>query len=475
MHLRMTGNLLLRPADLAGAGEDAALDLMEARKFGGPRLYETHPEARHLRALIRLESGDEVWFTDPRRFGTGGVFEGEALDAYLDARLGIEPLSDDLTAEALLALAGNRTAPLKSFLLSQDGVAGIGNIYADEALHIAGLHPLSPAGSMKPEHAEALRVGIVAALEAGLENSGASMNDYVDARGEKGSMQDAFLVHTREGGDCPRCGGTIERIVVGGRSTYFCPDCQVKLRRRPRRRAAGRAHDRAAHPRGVLGRALERPGGRHRLHRDPRAAGLARRRRRSRRRHRHARDGRHRPAHRHRAGERDPPHRRQRLRPRRGRRRRALARGARARLHDARRAGADRARRGRLRPRRGRPVRTARPGFRVRGLRRGRRRRARSRPRRGGHRDGGGQGAGPRAGHPGGDRLCGDADGPGGDRRRDRGRERFRRRDRAGRDPDRGPHGRGRRDALDRGDPRRHGGPARLDARWRSATRPSCA
>jgi formamidopyrimidine-DNA glycosylase len=241
MHLRMTGNLLLRPADLAGAGEDAALDLMEARKFGGPRLYETHPEARHLRALIRLESGDEVWFTDPRRFGTGGVFEGEALDAYLDARLGIEPLSEDLTAEALLELAGNRTAPLKSFLLSQEGVAGIGNIYADEALHIAGLHPLSPAGSMKPEHAEALRVGIVAALEAGLENSGASMNDYVDARGEKGSMQDAFLVHTREGRDCPRCGGTIERIVVGGRSTYFCPDCQVKLRKRPRRRRRARA------------------------------------------------------------------------------------------------------------------------------------------------------------------------------------------------------------------------------------------
>src|SRR5215211_6684437 len=207
MHLRMTGNLLLRPADLAGGSEVAALDLMEARKFGGPRLYETHPEARHLRALIRLESGDELWFTDPRRFGTGGAFEGAALDAYLDARLGIEPLSEDLTAEALLELAGNRTAPLKSFLLSQEGVAGIGNIYADEALHIAGLHPLSPIGSLKPEHAEALRVGIIAALEAGLANGGASMDDYLDARGEKGAMQDEFLVHTREGRECPRCGG----------------------------------------------------------------------------------------------------------------------------------------------------------------------------------------------------------------------------------------------------------------------------
>jgi formamidopyrimidine-DNA glycosylase len=236
MHLRMTGNLLLRPEALAGEGEAAAIDLMEARKFGGPRLYETHPEARHLRALIRLENGDELWFTDPRRFGHAAVLVGEALDEYLEARLGIEPLSDELTAEALLQIAAGRTAPLKSFLLAQGGVAGIGNIYADEALHIASLHPLSPAGSMKPEHAEALRLGIIAALEAGLANGGASMDDYLDARGERGSMQDEFLVHTREGKACPRCGETINRIVVTGRSTYFCPACQVRLRRRRKRR-----------------------------------------------------------------------------------------------------------------------------------------------------------------------------------------------------------------------------------------------
>jgi formamidopyrimidine-DNA glycosylase len=236
MHLRMTGNLLLRPVSLAEEAEEAALDLMDARRFGGPRLYETHPEARHLRAVIRLASGDELWFTDPRRFGHAAALEGEELDSYLDSRLGIEPLSEELTGEALLRIADGRTAPLKSFLLAQEGVAGIGNIYADEALHIAGLHPLSPAGSMKPEHAEALRSGIVAALENGLELGGSSMNDYLDARGERGSMQDEFLVHTRKGQDCPRCGETIRRIVVGGRSTYFCPSCQVRLRRRPRRR-----------------------------------------------------------------------------------------------------------------------------------------------------------------------------------------------------------------------------------------------
>ena len=238
MHLRMTGNLLLRPAGLAAEGEEAALDLMEARKFGGPRLYESHPEARHLRAVMRLDRGDELWFTDARRFGHGVALRGAELEAYLGARLGIEPLSEELTAEALVQLAAGRKAPLKSFLLMQEGVAGIGNIYADEALHIAALHPLSPAGSMRAEHAEALRGGIVAALEAGLDNGGASMDDYLDARGERGSMQDEFLVHTREGEECPRCGESIRRIVVSGRSTYFCPACQKRLRRRPRRRAA---------------------------------------------------------------------------------------------------------------------------------------------------------------------------------------------------------------------------------------------
>ena len=102
-------------------------------------------------------------------------------------------------------MAAGRTAPLKSFLLDQSGVAGVGNIYADEALFRARLHPLSPAGSMKPEHLEALRDAVVAALEAGIDGGGASIDDYRDGRGEKGTMQDEFLVHTREGEPCPRC------------------------------------------------------------------------------------------------------------------------------------------------------------------------------------------------------------------------------------------------------------------------------
>jgi formamidopyrimidine-DNA glycosylase len=238
LHLRMTGNLLLRPPE---AGE-AVADLMQQGRLGGPRLYESHPELRHLRMRLDLDDGTELLFTDVRRFGTAVLIEGSMdVDSYLAARVGIEPLSDELTAEALCRIAAGRTAPLKSFLLTQTGVTGIGNIYADEALHRAELHPLSPAGSMRPEHCEALVEGIVDALEAGLAHGGSSIDDYRDARGERGSMQDEFLVHTREGEECGRCGGTIQRIVIGGRSTYFCPDCQMRLRRRQRRRKRAKA------------------------------------------------------------------------------------------------------------------------------------------------------------------------------------------------------------------------------------------
>ena len=209
MHLRMTGNLVLVE------GED---------------------EPSHLRARFVLDDGRELWFTDPRRFGEALLLEDEELDAHFAPRLGVEPLSGEFTGELLGEIAAGRRAPLKSFLLDQKGIAGIGNIYADEALFRAHLHPLSPAESMKPEHLEELRDGIVAALEAGLDGGGASIDDYRDGRGAKGRMQDEFLVHTREGEPCPRGDGTVERIVVSGRSTYFCPSCQVKLRRRPRRR-----------------------------------------------------------------------------------------------------------------------------------------------------------------------------------------------------------------------------------------------
>jgi formamidopyrimidine-DNA glycosylase len=227
MHLRMTGNLLLVDAE----GVVAAVD---------EGIYEAAAEDRYLRARFALDDGRELRFSDARRFGEAFLLSTEGVEERFLGRVGIEPLSEEFTVEALGRIAEGRIAPLKSFLLDQSGVAGIGNIYADEALFRARLHPLSPAGSMREEHLEALRDGIVNALEAGIDGGGASIDDYRDSRGEPGSMQEEFLVHTREGKPCVRCGETIRRIVLGGRSTYFCPNCQVRLRRRPRRRGRGR-------------------------------------------------------------------------------------------------------------------------------------------------------------------------------------------------------------------------------------------
>jgi formamidopyrimidine-DNA glycosylase len=210
MHLRMTGNLLLV--------EDEGGD---------------HP---YLRARFLLDDGRQLWFVDARRFGEGFVLDRGQVERRFRGRLGVEPLSPEFTAEELGRIAAGRKAPLKSFLLNQAGIAGVGNIYADEALFRARLHPLSPAGSMRAEHHIALRDAIVETLRAGIDGGGASIDDYRDARGGRGSMQDDFVVHTREGEPCLRCGTPNERLVIGGRSTFFCPSCQVRLRRRPRRR-----------------------------------------------------------------------------------------------------------------------------------------------------------------------------------------------------------------------------------------------
>ena len=215
--------------------------LLQHLRMTGTLLYDPPVAPPHTRVLLELDDGHRVVYIDPRRFGTGHLVHGaSARDEYLRVRLGIEPLTPGFTAEHLRTLARGRTAPVKAFVLDQRQIAGVGNIYADEALFRAGIHPLRPAGRLTKADWERVRVGIEEALSAGIEAKGASIDDFRHVDGARGSFQDLFLVHRRKGEPCPRCGDMIRKLVVGGRGTYVCERCQRRPRP-PRRIALSRA------------------------------------------------------------------------------------------------------------------------------------------------------------------------------------------------------------------------------------------
>jgi formamidopyrimidine-DNA glycosylase len=202
-------------------------------RMTGALLFDPAPEPAHTRVRFGLDDGHRLVYLDPRRFGTGFVVDGAAArDAYLSQRLGIEPMTPEFTTDHLRAIARGRTAPVKSFILDQRRIAGVGNIYADEALFRARIHPLRPAGALKRAQLDALREAIEHALLAGIEAKGATIDDFRHVDGAYGSFQDRFLVHLRAGEPCPRCGTPIRKLFVGGRGTYVCEHCQPRPRLR---------------------------------------------------------------------------------------------------------------------------------------------------------------------------------------------------------------------------------------------------
>jgi formamidopyrimidine-DNA glycosylase len=218
VHLRMTGTLLLDPPA---------------------------PTA-HARVRFALDDGHVLWFDDPRRFGTGELaLGGPAYDAFFAARLGVEPLTPDFTSARLHALTRASRAPIKAFLLDQRKVAGVGNIYADEALFRAGIHPLRPARALSRRQTAALRDAVNVALEEGIAAKGASIDDFRHPDGVQGSFQNRFLVHRREGEPCPTCGRPVRKLRAAGRGTYVCERCQPKPRA-PRQAAESRWSSRPA-------------------------------------------------------------------------------------------------------------------------------------------------------------------------------------------------------------------------------------
>jgi formamidopyrimidine-DNA glycosylase len=207
MHLRMTGTLLL----------DCA------------------PDTPYQRVIFTLDDGHVLRFCDPRRFGTGELALGsDALEAFFAGRLGIEPLGDELTGPRLRALARDRRAPIKAFLLDQRHIAGVGNIYADEALFRARIHPLRPAGKLTPAQCADLAASVRVTLEAGIDAGGSTIDDFRHPDGVSGSFQNEFLVHLRRGEPCHTCGTTVIKMVAAGRGTYVCETCQPRPRVRRR-------------------------------------------------------------------------------------------------------------------------------------------------------------------------------------------------------------------------------------------------
>jgi formamidopyrimidine-DNA glycosylase len=212
---------------------DDDVHLLMHLRMTGTLLYDPPSGTRYERVRLGLDDGHELRFCDPRRFGTGELaLSNAALEAFLGARLGIEPLGPQLTGERLAVLAAGRRAPIKAFLLNQRHVAGVGNIYADEALFRAGIHPLRVAGSLRRPQLAALAAAVDAALRAGIDAGGATIDDFRAPDGVEGGFQNEFLVHRRRGEPCPVCGREIIKLVAAGRGTYVCEGCQPRPRRR---------------------------------------------------------------------------------------------------------------------------------------------------------------------------------------------------------------------------------------------------
>lgn len=198
LHMKMSGSLLVRPVS------------SELPRF--------------TRAVLHLDDGSGIFFCDPRKFGRMWLVKDKES---VIGELGPEPLEQEFTPAVLTRLLDKRKAPLKALLCDQHVVAGIGNLYADEALFLAKIHPLRLGGSLTTAELKRLHRAVLEVLRKGIKNKGASIENYVRPDGTPGGAHLEFLVPRKAGEPCIRCGTPVERITVRGRGTYFCPKCQV--------------------------------------------------------------------------------------------------------------------------------------------------------------------------------------------------------------------------------------------------------
>jgi formamidopyrimidine-DNA glycosylase len=201
IHLGMSGRLTLAPS-------------------------RTAPEP-HEHLAFHLDRGEKLRFRDPRRFGLALALPTAQLERDRHfAHLGVEPLGAGFSGEELRRLASGRRGPVKSFLMDGRLVVGVGNIYASEALHRAGIHPERSVARISSPRWDALAGAVVEVLSGAILEGGTTLNDFTNGLGEAGDFQVSLRVYDRAGEPCPRCGGIIRRRVQAGRSTFFCPRCQ---------------------------------------------------------------------------------------------------------------------------------------------------------------------------------------------------------------------------------------------------------
>lgn len=208
--------------------EDDVLLRVQLRMTGRFWLGRTRPdpsEFRHPGVEFALDDGRTLFYDDVRRLGGFDVLPVEEW-AEIDARIGPEPLTAAFTPEILESRLHGARAPIKNALLDQRRLAGVGNIYASEALHRAGIDPRRPAGSLNGGEIERLHGTIRSVLAAALRSAGTTFSNYRAVNGRSGTFQTSLHVYGKDGAPCPRCRGTVSRIVQAGRSTFFCEDCQ---------------------------------------------------------------------------------------------------------------------------------------------------------------------------------------------------------------------------------------------------------
>lgn len=222
MHLGMTGRFTVH-------------DELGRAEVPGAYVYEIAGDPAHDHIVLNLEGGTRVVYNDPRRFGFMLLIpHAERARHPLFSALGPEPVGDALTAEYLAARAQDRKINLKSFLMDQRTVAGLGNIYVSEALWRARLSPnrtartLANRAGRPTEHAVRLVQAIRAVIDAAIRAGGSTLRDYRHTDGATGSFQESFAVYDRDGGACttPGCAGTVRRVIHTGRATFYCPKCQ---------------------------------------------------------------------------------------------------------------------------------------------------------------------------------------------------------------------------------------------------------